>query len=187
MLPQPRSRSAIAATLRRRHRHLPLRPLRRLPPRRPPTRRRRTRLRRVRRRLRPLPPTPRTHRRSATAPFTSSSASMPPGSTPTTCSTSCTASARPTPTPPLAAAVCLDHLLRRSATQQELPRRPLRQPEVRSRRGPRRRTLRPQRDGPAVTRRCHSNSAPSARSPADSRPSSANAPASSTSSTTCSP
>src|SRR5262249_61475791 len=35
----PCSRSAIAAPLRRRHRHLPLRPLRRLPPGRPPARR----------------------------------------------------------------------------------------------------------------------------------------------------
>ena len=39
----------------------------------------------------------------------------------------------------------------------------------------------------AAPRRCRPNCAPSARSPADSRPSSANAPASSTSSTTCSP
>ncbi len=37
------------------------------------------------------------------------------------------------------------YLLRRSATQQELPRRTLRQSEVRSRRGPRRCTLRPHR------------------------------------------
>ena len=78
------------------------------------------------------------------------------------------------------------HLLRRSATQQELPRRPLRQSEVRSRRGPRRRTLRPEPRSLAVTSRCHSNSASSARSPDDCRPSSANAPASSTSSIICS-
>ena len=38
------------------------------------------------------------------------------------------------------------HLLRRSATQQELSRRLLRQSEVRSRRGPRRRTLRGERE-----------------------------------------
>ena len=39
----------------------------------------------------------------------------------------------------------LHHLLRRSATQQGLPRRPLRQPEVRSHRSPCRRTLCSQR------------------------------------------
>src|SRR5262249_62404320 len=54
-------RFATTAPLRRRHRHLTLRPLRLLPARRPPARRRRTAVRRVRRRLSPTAGASRRH------------------------------------------------------------------------------------------------------------------------------
>ena len=104
--------------------------------------------------------------------------SMPPGSTPTICSTSCTRSRH--------RLRHFTHLLRRSATQQELSRRPLRQPEVRSRRGPRRRTLRSQRTTTHPSRSCPTSCARSARSPVACKPSCANARGSSISSTICS-
>ena len=60
----------------------------------------------------------------------------------------------------------LHPLLRRPATQQELPRRPLRPPEVRPGRGPRLRPLCPHRAAEAECRRCRRTASPCARSPA---------------------
>ena len=181
------SRSAIASTPRRRHRHLPLRPLRRLPPRRSPARRRRTRLRRVRRRLRTSSSSDCKASSSVTNRCPSSFVSTSPDPMPTTCSTSCTNWQRPTPTPstppsrwPSPSPAAIRNATRTTAPPSSAARSPI-----------------PSRPAPphasrsandrVVTSDCHYNSASSARSPDDCKPSSANAPVSSTSSIICWP